>query len=258
MPSSASTARGQPSPTRRDDIPPGAVPAAGPRSWPPAGHVLRRRDRRAYRALGDDLGHLGGQGLLAAGRRAGGRARQPNPGRPARSLARHRGARGRVGMRARGGLGGRAGRRRDRARRGWRVGLPRRVGSRCWQRALQPLAGRVRRRRTGRACTTSGSRCGRSPTRTSRGPRPRTTTPRWPARPRPSCGGRPPSVIMLTDGGRLLSEANPASPSGLASLTEPLARSGSLVLVTHASAERRSGSRPTSASPAGSTPAGTL
>ncbi|HEY3528528.1 MAG TPA: TIGR03089 family protein [Nocardioides sp.] len=43
----------------------------------------------------------------------------------------------------------------------------------------------------------------------------------------------------LADGGRLLSEANPASPSGLASLTEPLARSGSLVLVTQASEERR-------------------
>jgi uncharacterized protein (TIGR03089 family) len=43
----------------------------------------------------------------------------------------------------------------------------------------------------------------------------------------------------LNDGGRLLSEANPASPSGLASLTEPLARSGSLVLVAHAPAERR-------------------
>lgn len=42
----------------------------------------------------------------------------------------------------------------------------------------------------------------------------------------------------VSDGGRLLSEANPASPSGLASLTEPLARSGSLVLVTHASTER--------------------
>ena len=35
----------------------------------------------------------------------------------------------------------------------------------------------------------------------------------------------------LTDGGRLLSEANPASPSGLASFIEPLARSGSMVLV---------------------------
>jgi uncharacterized protein (TIGR03089 family) len=42
----------------------------------------------------------------------------------------------------------------------------------------------------------------------------------------------------LTGGGRLLSEANPASPSGLASLTEPLAGSGSLVLVVHGSAER--------------------
>jgi uncharacterized protein (TIGR03089 family) len=42
----------------------------------------------------------------------------------------------------------------------------------------------------------------------------------------------------LADGGRLLSETNPASPSGLVSLTEPLARSGSLVLVAHASAER--------------------
>lgn len=43
---------------------------------------------------------------------------------------------------------------------------------------------------------------------------------------------------IVTDGGRLLSEVNPASPSGLASLTEPLARSGSLVLVAHASTER--------------------
>lgn len=38
---------------------------------------------------------------------------------------------------------------------------------------------------------------------------------------------------LLTDGGRLFSAANPASPSGLASLTEPLARSGSVVLVAH-------------------------
>ncbi len=43
----------------------------------------------------------------------------------------------------------------------------------------------------------------------------------------------------LTGGGRLLSEANPASPSGLASLIEPLAYGGSLVLVAHASTERR-------------------
>lgn len=38
---------------------------------------------------------------------------------------------------------------------------------------------------------------------------------------------------LLTDGGRLLSEANPASPSGLASFTEPLVRGGSVVLLAH-------------------------
>ena len=39
---------------------------------------------------------------------------------------------------------------------------------------------------------------------------------------------------LLTDGGRLLSVANPASPPGIATFTEPLSRAGSLVLVTHA------------------------
>lgn len=39
---------------------------------------------------------------------------------------------------------------------------------------------------------------------------------------------------LLTDGGRLLTESNPASPPGLATVTEPLVRGGSLVLVTHA------------------------
>ena len=43
---------------------------------------------------------------------------------------------------------------------------------------------------------------------------------------------------LLSDGGRLLSEANPASPPGLASFTEPLARGGSLVLVVHSGPER--------------------
>ena len=43
---------------------------------------------------------------------------------------------------------------------------------------------------------------------------------------------------LLTDGGRLLSEANPASPPGIATFTEPLARGGSLVLVAHAEPER--------------------
>jgi uncharacterized protein (TIGR03089 family) len=39
---------------------------------------------------------------------------------------------------------------------------------------------------------------------------------------------------LLTDGGRLLTEANPASPPGIATFTEPLLRGGSLVLVAHA------------------------
>ena len=39
---------------------------------------------------------------------------------------------------------------------------------------------------------------------------------------------------LLTDGGRLLTEANPASPPGNATFTEPLVRGGSLVLVAHA------------------------
>ncbi|WP_205471210.1 TIGR03089 family protein [Nocardioides sp. SYSU D00038] len=43
---------------------------------------------------------------------------------------------------------------------------------------------------------------------------------------------------LLTDGGRLLSEANPASPPGVASLVEPLAKGGSLVLVSGAGPDR--------------------
>lgn len=39
---------------------------------------------------------------------------------------------------------------------------------------------------------------------------------------------------LLADGGRLLTDANPASPPGLATVSEPLARDGSLVLVAHA------------------------
>ena len=43
---------------------------------------------------------------------------------------------------------------------------------------------------------------------------------------------------LLTDGGRLLSTVNPASPPGLPVLTEPLARGGSLVLVVGADEAR--------------------
>lgn len=43
---------------------------------------------------------------------------------------------------------------------------------------------------------------------------------------------------LVAGGGRLLSEANPASPPGLASFAEPLACSGSLVLVVRTERER--------------------
>jgi uncharacterized protein (TIGR03089 family) len=43
---------------------------------------------------------------------------------------------------------------------------------------------------------------------------------------------------LLTDGGRLFSVANPASPPGIATFTEPLVRGGSLVLVRHPDPER--------------------
>jgi uncharacterized protein (TIGR03089 family) len=47
-----------------------------------------------------------------------------------------------------------------------------------------------------------------------------------------------PAGPLLDDGGRLLSVANPATAAGLDSLTQPLARNGSLVLVAQATAER--------------------
>ena len=43
---------------------------------------------------------------------------------------------------------------------------------------------------------------------------------------------------LVADGGRLLSVANPASPPGIATFAEPLARGGSLVLVAQADRER--------------------
>ena len=43
---------------------------------------------------------------------------------------------------------------------------------------------------------------------------------------------------LIADGGRLLTVANPTSPTGVASFVEPLARSGSLVLVARADRER--------------------
>ena len=43
---------------------------------------------------------------------------------------------------------------------------------------------------------------------------------------------------LVTDGGRLLTEANPASPPGIATFVEPLSHGGSLVLVVRAERER--------------------
>ena len=43
---------------------------------------------------------------------------------------------------------------------------------------------------------------------------------------------------LITDGGRLLVAASPASPPELATFVEPLAKGGSLVLVTRAGPER--------------------
>lgn len=43
---------------------------------------------------------------------------------------------------------------------------------------------------------------------------------------------------LLTDGGRLLTVANPTSPSGVATFTEPLVRGGSMVLVAAADPAR--------------------
>jgi uncharacterized protein (TIGR03089 family) len=46
---------------------------------------------------------------------------------------------------------------------------------------------------------------------------------------------------LLTDGGRLLSVADPASPPGMATFTEPLGRGGSLVLVRNPDPARLDG-----------------
>ena len=45
---------------------------------------------------------------------------------------------------------------------------------------------------------------------------------------------------LLTDGGRLMTAANPTSPSGVAAFTEPLVRGGSVVFVASPDADRLS------------------
>jgi uncharacterized protein (TIGR03089 family) len=55
--------------------------------------------------------------------------------------------------------------------------------------------------------------------------------------------GEPTAAVgsSLTDGGRLLSVADPASPPGMATFTEPLGRGGSLVLVRNPDPDRLDG-----------------
>ena len=92
------------------------------------------------------------------------------------------------------------------------------------------------------ASTTSAWRCGRSRTRSRRTTRRSTTDPAYDLggerRTQRRAVGRGRRRDLLTDGGRLLTEANPTSPSGIATFAEPLARGGSLVLVAQADRER--------------------
>ncbi len=212
------------------------------RPRPAAGHVLRRRHRRARRAVGDDVRQLGGQGGVAARRGARPRARRQRCGSTCRRTGSARCSSappGRPGWWS-------SGRRRP-GRRGVR---PR--GSPRWAAAGRRAAGARRARccrsasgspsRCPTASTTSASRCGRSRTRSSPYDPPADADPAYDlggehAHPRRAVErGR--RRDLVTDGGRLLSVANPASPPGLATFAEPLARGGSLVLVAQADRER--------------------
>ena len=201
-----------------------AAPAAG-RRRPAAGHVLRRRHRRAHRAVGDDVRQLGREDRLAAGRGARPRARPDAPDRPADALARpglpRRRVDGRAGRDARTTTADAVVCGPGRAAIAGPTEPPTLPVLAC---ALHPLGRPVRGARCRPACTTSASRSGRSPTRSSpfdppgpddlaRGRRP----------PRRELWDAAAAGSLLTDGGRLLTEANPASPPGLASFTEPLA-----------------------------------
>ena len=99
---------------------------------------------------------------------------------------------------------------------------------------LQPARHPVRRAAAGRRARRRRSRSGPSPTPSSPcdppGADDLAARRHQPAR----AVGAAAAGSLLTDGGRLLTEANPASPSGLPSFTEPLVRGGSLVLVAHA------------------------
>ena len=88
------------------------------------------------------------------------------------------------------------------------------------------------------ACTTSAWRSGRSRTRSRRGTRPEGDDRATDGLTQEELWSAAAAGTSLPDGGRLLATANPASPSGLAAFIEPLARGGSLVLVSHPDAAR--------------------
>ena len=198
-----------------------ARPAAR-RPRPPPGHVLRRRDRRAHRAVGDDVRQLGRQDRLAARRGARPRARADGC---ASTCPRTGSARSSSAPRGRSGLvvtaDDDAGRRRVRARTASTAGRAR-ADDLPVLACCAAAAGRaVRRRRCRPASTTSGSRSGRSPTRSRAwdppGP---TTTSRCRASPRPSCGERPPPGVSSPTAAassrrrtRLPHRVSPPSPS---------------------------------------------
>ena len=93
--------------------------------------------------------------------------------------------------------------------------------------SLRPARRAVRRAGPARACTTSASRSGPSPTRSRRGTRPTEADLALDAGDVRLTQGELMEAAaagsVLTDGGRLFSVTNPASPPGIVTVTEPLA-----------------------------------
>ena len=110
-------------------------------------------------------------------------------------------------------------------------------GFRCWP-ARCCRWGCASPSRCPQACTTWAWRSGRSRTRSRRGTRPEGRTGRPTGLTQDELWSQAAAGTSLPSGGRLLATANPASPSGLAAFIEPLARGGSLVLVSNPDAAR--------------------